>query len=374
MSSFSLVAIGSFTLLALGWFVYPLCMSMIASLTRRASAALVDAPQSHSILIATRDDPAIVAGRVRNALEGAAQLPDTELIVAVDVTSKFSIEQYASALDPRAIIMRGDQPGGKAATLNAAVRAARGSLLVFTDSQQSFLPGALTALSQCFTVARIGAVSGTLQLGDAKRERNVLDLFWNYELSLRRNEAAVHSIVAVTGAIYAMRKTLWTPLPDGLICDDLFAPMQVIRQGWRVGVSETALAVDPRKFTRSQEFSRKVRTLTGMLQLCALLPWVLLPWRNPVWVQFVCHKLMRLATPYLLIIGALCLIPSLWPLIRILWLPALIGGALLCGLAYLIAPAKSRQLVSQLVWALQLLSTPLIACRNALRGNWNVWH
>ena len=45
-----------------------------------------------------------------------------------------------------------------------------------------------------------------------------------------------------------------------------------------------------------QEFRRKVRTLTGVLQLCAWLPRLLVPIRNPVWVQFVSHKLLRLLT------------------------------------------------------------------------------
>src|SRR5262249_59695820 len=46
---------------------------------------------------------------------------------------------------------------------------------------------------------------------------------------------------------------------------------------------------------------RKVRPLSGTFQLAARLPRALLPWRNPVWVQLVSHKLLRLAVPWALL-------------------------------------------------------------------------
>ena len=49
------------------------------------------------------------------------------------------------------------------------------------------------------------------------------------------------------------------------------------------------------------EFRRKVRTLGGNYQLVARLPSALLPWRNPVWLQFISHKLFRLLVPWALL-------------------------------------------------------------------------
>jgi biofilm PGA synthesis N-glycosyltransferase PgaC len=44
-----------------------------------------------------------------------------------------------------------------------------------------------------------------------------------------------------------------------------------------------------------------VRTLAGNFQLVARLPQALLPWRNPVWLQLVSHKLLRLVVPWALL-------------------------------------------------------------------------
>jgi biofilm PGA synthesis N-glycosyltransferase PgaC len=44
-----------------------------------------------------------------------------------------------------------------------------------------------------------------------------------------------------------------------------------------------------------------VRTLSGNFQLLGRLPAALTPWRNPIWLQFVSHKLLRLAAPWALL-------------------------------------------------------------------------
>src|SRR5437773_6916588 len=44
-----------------------------------------------------------------------------------------------------------------------------------------------------------------------------------------------------------------------------------------------------------------MRTLAGNYQILWLEPRLLLPWRNPVWLQYLSHKLGRLAVPYALL-------------------------------------------------------------------------
>ncbi len=48
------------------------------------------------------------------------------------------------------------------------------------------------------------------------------------------------------------------------------------------------------------EFQRKTRTLAGNYQILRLEPRLLIPFVNPVWLQFVSHKLGRLLVPYAL--------------------------------------------------------------------------
>ncbi|MGD8827350.1 MAG: glycosyltransferase family 2 protein, partial [Gammaproteobacteria bacterium] len=57
------------------------------------------------------------------------------------------------------------------------------------------------------------------------------------------------------------------------------------------------------------ERRRKIRTLAGNYQLLQLMPELLNPFRNPIFLQFVSHKVLRLAVPLLLCIAFLS---NLW--------------------------------------------------------------
>jgi len=130
-------------------------------------------------------------------------------------------------------------------------------------------------------------------------------LYWKYEKWLRRKESQLHSTVGVTGAIAAVRRRLFRPIPTGTLLDDVFWPLHVALQGFRVVHESRSKAFDGLPDKVRSEFRRKVRTLTGIYQLLMVLPAALVPWRNPVWLQFLSHKVFRLVVPWAMI-GLFC--------------------------------------------------------------------
>ena len=112
-------------------------------------------------------------------------------------------------------------------------------------------------------------------------------------------------MIGVSGALYAMRRALFRPLPPGTVLDDVLVPMQVAATGLRVVYEPAAVAWDGSSQQPREEQRRKIRTLAGNYQLVQLAPWLLLPWRNPLWFRFVSHKLLRLLAPWLLLALAL---------------------------------------------------------------------
>jgi hypothetical protein len=91
-----------------------------------------------------------------------------------------------------------------------------------------------------------------------------------------------------------------SPLPDGTILDDVLLPMHIVRQGFRVIFDSRARAWDSPDLGDGREFSRKVRTLSGVYQLLRIAPWLLRS-QNPIRFEFVSHKLSRLAVPFALL-------------------------------------------------------------------------
>ena len=75
-----------------------------------------------------------------------------------------------------------------------------------------------------------------------------------------------------------------------------------ILAGYRVVFSEHAHAFDRASVDASAEQRRKVRTLAGNVQILGIEPRLLVPFVNPVWLQYVSHKLGRLVVPYALML------------------------------------------------------------------------
>lgn len=366
------LAVVALALVALAWVGYPLLATVLSWLRPRGDDAPGRLLRPVSVVLATRDTPAAVAARVGDLLATAYPRGLVEIVVAVDPAITPDLAAYAAPLPPTVRVVAGDPPGGKAVTLNAGVRAATAEIVVFADSSQRFDAQVIPLLVNFLADEDFGAVSGSYRTRSTATESLVLRAFWWLETRIRRAEARLHSLVAVTGAIYAIRRRLWRPLPADLICDDLYVPLHVVAAGFRVGFCEAALASDSRLFDRRQEFSRKVRTLTGLLQVCRWCPWLLSPTQNPVWLQFVCHKLLRLATPYLLLVACVGL-PSAWTARAAAFWPAGAAALVFLAVAAWARPTAARRVLRQAAWAIWLPAAPVVATVNALRGRWDVW-
>lgn len=370
------IALGLFGVFALAaiWGGYPLAVRALGGLRRMRDGDEQGAWPTVSVILASSEDASAIRARVFDLLATTYPPERLEVIVALDSARGQATMHDLEGLAPCVSVVAGDAPGGKAASLNAAARQAHNEMLVFTDTAQRFHRDAIPQLVRQFQNPRFGAVSGMLDLPGAGDSRNLAEHYWRYERWLRQWEARLHSSVGVTGAIYAMRRALWQPLPPGLILDDLFLPMRLVLDGWRVGFTEHAKAHDIRRFAAGQEYRRKVRTLTGVIQVCAWLPGTLNPVRNPIWLQFVFHKLLRLLTPYL---AALLVVSGIWVVMSAvaaspLGTPVLLGAGALLVLLCLVPPVR-RTLRAQIAWGLAMQSSIVVATVNGVRGRWDVW-
>jgi len=202
------------------------------------------------------------------------------------------------------------QQEGKAQALNLGVAKAQGEIICFTDARQIISSDGLKNLIANFGDLTVGCASGDLVIGEknATRSASGVGWYWRFEKKIRNWEGLAGSTVGATGAFYAIRKSLFSPTPAGTILDDVYIPLEIARQGGRVVFDGQAKAWDDFAPSSKQEFRRKVRTLAGNYQLLQIAPWILTP-SNPLLVQFICHKMLRLLVPFALV-GAL--VSTLW--------------------------------------------------------------
>jgi cellulose synthase/poly-beta-1,6-N-acetylglucosamine synthase-like glycosyltransferase len=372
-SLFLLVGATGAVVLGVTWVFYPLVMGALSAMkTPRQEES---APQpSVSVILATREPHEIIQSRVENLLQTQYPMARLEIIVAIDPTSGKNLPDLSSPRDEVKVrTVLGEEPGGKAMTLNGGAAAATGEILLFCDSHQRFTSTSIPELVAALSDPRIGAVSGNLTLPSRDTGSTATELYWRFERWLRARESRVHSSIGVTGAIWATRRELWEPLPPGLILDDLYTPMRLAMEGYRVSHVTTALARETRLPSAEQEGHRKTRTLTGNLQFFFWVPQVFLPWKNPVFLPFLFHKVFRLLTPFafiLMVVGGMGFLlatrSQLFP--WVLGFLAALGLWLLAGF-----PRPAIQVRGILKELLLTQASILKALVNGMRGRWDVW-
>ncbi|HTS06939.1 MAG TPA: glycosyltransferase family 2 protein [Candidatus Eisenbacteria bacterium] len=292
----------SFALLAYTYAGYPVWLWVRARLkpwpVRRGTVE-----PGISIVMVVRNESAVLAEKLENLLH-IEYAPERCQIVVVSDGSDDGTEAILSTFknEPRVRAVLRKASAGKAAGLNDALRFADGQILVFTDARQKIESDAVHCLVQNFAEPEVGAVSGELMLGNPAfgESGQGMGLYWKLEKRIRELESASGSVVGATGALYAVRRELVVEVPADTILDDVYIPMHVAQQGFRVLFDGRARAWDTPHLGADREFQRKVRTLTGNYQLLQLAPWLLRK-RNPLRFEFISHKLMRLSAPLFLL-------------------------------------------------------------------------
>lgn len=294
---------------------YPVLLRLLNALRRRERAGgtglppLVAPVPSLSFLLVACDEEDRIAARLRNL--AACPYPGEREIVLVcdgcrDATAARAREM---GLDIPLRVIEQPERRGKAAGLNAAAAAAQGEILVFADARQRFDEAAVARLvAPMLEDASVAGVSGSLEIEpSAEGAAAGIDAYWRLEKFLRREEAVLDSVIGCTGAIYALRRSAYEPIPEDTLIDDVLVPMQALVRGGRILFEPEAKAYDPQTLAPEREQRRKMRTLAGNYQLLFRYPGWLLPWRNRCWWQLVSHKYSRLAGPFLLV---LCLVAT----------------------------------------------------------------
>jgi len=281
---------------------YPVAIYLLAKIrSRKRLQAPYDA--SVSIVMSVSNGESMLPLQMQRLIAHAPHLV-REIVVVSDASQDRTAEILRQQTEPRCKTIILEEHLGKAGALNLAVAAATGEILLFVDVRPQLQDDALEKLLLNFADPVVGCVTGELSLrtdGHDGAASAVSGLYWRYEQWIRQCEAAFDSPLGVYGGFYAMRRSLFTPFPEGLVLDDMFQPLAMTRQGYRSVIDTEAHVVDMWPSEMKGEFRRKVRTLAGNFQLIAVAPWLITP-KNRLLIQLISHKLLRLVAPYCFLI------------------------------------------------------------------------
>jgi hypothetical protein len=283
-----------------------------------------------SLIVAAYNEEAVIEAKVRNALALDWPRERLEVIVAVDGGA----EPGADATAERARAAGADRVlelprRGKYRAQDAAVGAATGELLAFSDANAMWEPDALRPLAAAFADPQVGYACGQVRfVNDAGTNQE--GLYWRYEMWLRAHESALASVTAGNGAIYAVRPETYLDA-DQVLGHDLSFPFNIVKRGRRAVYVDAARATEKMVPTLEGEWARKRRMMTHAWPI--VVHGGLLDPRGyePLYALMVAsHRLLRYASPLLHVLTAIATL-ALLPRGRAYAAAAAVQAAVLAG-------------------------------------------
>lgn len=313
MDFVEIILVATLVLLAYTYAGYPLLIWILARLAPRIVHRGANQPRVALIIVAYNEAKSI-ARKLDSCLALDYPKEKLRILVASD-GSDDGTNEVVTAYAPHGVtLLAFTVRRGKASCLNDAVASCDEEVVVLTDARQRLDVNAIRYLTENFADPAVGAASGELvfETDGISEVGEGVDAYWRYEKFIRHQEGLLHSVVGVTGALYALRRESFREIPADTVLDDVVIPMNVVMQGQRVVFEKRAKAFDLPSRDHRQEMLRKVRTIAGNYQLMAAHPAFFVPLRNPIWIQLVSHKVLRLIAPFcmaLLLITNVVLVP-----------------------------------------------------------------
>jgi cellulose synthase/poly-beta-1,6-N-acetylglucosamine synthase-like glycosyltransferase len=298
----------SAALLAYTYALYPLLVYVRARLMPRSPRQL-DIASEVSLVIVAHNEATGIREKLQNV--HALDYPPERLqvIVASDGSDDGTNEIVAEFPEVTLLAL---PRTGKIPALNAAAAIATGEILMFSDANSMWAPDAVRNLVRWFIDPSVGGVAGKqsyvkVRVGSSTSagER----AYWGFEQWLKVQESKAGNVTSATGAIYAIRRCLFRPVPCG-VTDDAAVSYTVIASGARMLYDDAAVAYERVAPSQAAEFNRKLRVCLRGLHALKSFPQLFNPRRFGFYsVQLVSHKLLRRLTIWPLL-GLL--ISSLW--------------------------------------------------------------
>jgi cellulose synthase/poly-beta-1,6-N-acetylglucosamine synthase-like glycosyltransferase/peptidoglycan/xylan/chitin deacetylase (PgdA/CDA1 family)/spore germination protein YaaH len=200
------------------------------------------------------------------------EYPNFEIIFVNDGSKDKTFEVVEAAYGNHPLVMVLDKPnGGKASALNFGITHAKNDFVICIDADTQLKNDAIYHLMTYFTDEEIGAVAGTVKVGN---ENNIITIWQSIEYITaqnmdRRAFGLLNSITVVPGAIGAFRKSAIFRAGGftyDTLAEDCDLTMRILKQGFIVKNCAEAIAYTEAPETLRMLLKQRFRWSFGVIQ------------------------------------------------------------------------------------------------------------
>ncbi|WP_276253295.1 glycosyltransferase family 2 protein [Halomontanus rarus] len=236
---------------------YPVLLSLI---TGDSQSALLKEEPTVTLVIAAYNEEDIIEEKIENSLR--IEYPDEKMNILVfsDASSDRTDDLVRSYTSEGVEFIRIEGRVGKTECQNRVVKQLETDLVVFSDANSLYHPTAIRKLVRRFS-GEVACVVGELRYYQSDDIVEGESIYWQYERLIRNLESRVGSVVKGNGAIYAVKRSKYVPLPPDLI-SDFAEPLAIRSDGCKIKYEPDAVAYERTSTSMADELARKVRIIT----------------------------------------------------------------------------------------------------------------
>jgi cellulose synthase/poly-beta-1,6-N-acetylglucosamine synthase-like glycosyltransferase len=282
------------------YFIYPLILLILPK--KNIAIKQSDKLPFLSLIITAHNEQQRIKAKLENTL--AIDYPEElrEVLVASDGSTD-DTNQIVQSFEEHGIkLVHVQERKGKENAQLAAIRAAKGELIVFSDVATQIPPAALHNVVATFSEPRVGAISSEDRFITEDGKIAGEGAYVKYEMWLRNLESRVHSLVGLSGSFFAARKEVCEDW-DISVPSDFNTALNCVNKGFIAVSAPNVLGYYPNLKDDSKEYQRKLRTVIRGMAAVVKKPVVLNPFKLGFFaIEVFSHKIMRWLVPWFMLL------------------------------------------------------------------------
>lgn len=270
--------------------VYPFVMFLLGIVKSQKNGFSFHEFPLVSVMIAARNEEKCIGERIRNLLAQDYPAERFEILVASDISTDGTDEIIKSFADRGVRFFRFEERMGKSALMVKLSKHANGEILIFTDANTQFSSDTIRELVEPFADSEVGCVDGSKQ--NSLNSVTCESIYWRYEQMLKALGSKIGAVLGATGAVFAVRKSLYHPLNPAR-ADDFETAVSARIQGYTCLYNSRAVAAEPTP-DNSMQYHRLVRIVSWMIgSAFSLLGKAVKNKKFGLALQLIVHKILR---------------------------------------------------------------------------------
>lgn len=251
-----------------------------------------------SLILLSFNGNKYIRDKIGFLLNELGQFRKFELII-IDDNSSDGSKDFLRSFNGRenvTVILK-DEQKGIPHSMNTGVETAKYDSIIFCDQRQDLPEGILKKIVEPLKNKNTGAVSACISHLD---KEGCCSWIRKWENFIKSRQSRTGSLIGVYGPLYAMKKRCYTPIPDGIVLDDLYLSLRILRSK-QVVLKKDCLIRDE-DFSSLNNMQRAKRYLSGFSQIISNKE-LMTQLSNRQVIMLLWHKYLRLFIPVFLFLS-----------------------------------------------------------------------